>query len=97
MTTRTLLRTTTCNTKGEAGGIRHQEELGALHEEGDEPAHGNKGGSLRLLHKTSRFKETQTTWMNDEREAKRMRDIEVATRVPSKPMAKGSSARSIVG
>ena len=35
--------------------------------------------------------------MNDEREAKRMRDIEVATRVPSKPIAKGSNARSIVG
>ena len=47
MTIRTLLKTTTCNTKGEAGGVRHQEELGALHEEGDEPAHGNKGDSLR--------------------------------------------------
>ena len=35
--------------------------------------------------------------MNDEREVKRMRETEVATRVLSNPMAKGSKAMIIIG
>ena len=35
--------------------------------------------------------------MNDDREVKRMRETEVATRVLSNPMAKGSRARIIIG
>ena len=35
--------------------------------------------------------------MNVDREVKRMRETEVATRVLSKPMAKGSRARIIIG
>ena len=35
--------------------------------------------------------------MNDEREAKRMRETEVATRVLSNPMAKGRRAMIIIG
>ena len=35
--------------------------------------------------------------MNEEREVKRIRETEVATRVLSNPMAKGSRARIITG
>ena len=35
--------------------------------------------------------------MNEERESKRIRETEVATRVLSNPMAKGSRARIIIG
>ena len=37
----------TCNTKGEAGGVGHQEELSALHEKSYKPTHRYKADRLR--------------------------------------------------